>query len=58
MSSRGYVLLEAADPVVVDSFVSKFLDWNEVKVVPVIDIADGVTAWTESLAWVRDALCP
>ena len=56
MSSGGYVLLEAADPVVVDSFVSKFVYWNEIKVVPVIDIADGVAAGTESLAWVRNAL--
>ena len=49
-------MLEAADPVVVDSFVSKFVYWNEIKVVPVIDIADGVAAGTESLAWVRNAL--
>ena len=31
-------MLEAADPVVVDSFVSKFVYWNEIKVVPVIDL--------------------
>jgi hypothetical protein len=56
MSSGGYILLEATDPVALDSFLSKFVYWNEIKVVPVIDIADGVATATESLAWVRNAL--
>ena len=56
MSAGGYIFLEADDPSVVNSFVTKFVYWNEIKVVPVIDIADGVTAGTESLAWVRKAL--
>jgi hypothetical protein len=49
-------LVEAADPGVVSSFVSKFVFWNEVRVVPVVDVADAVTAASVSLTWVRNAL--
>jgi hypothetical protein len=52
----GYVLVEADDPGVVYSFVSKFFYWNDINVVPVIDVADGVTIGTASLAWARSAL--
>ncbi len=52
----GYVLVEAADPGVVGSFVAKFTAWNDVEVVPVIDIAEVVGYVTESLAWDRAAL--
>jgi hypothetical protein len=56
MNNGGYVLVEAADPGVVYSFVSKFVYWNEVKVVPVFEVADGVAIGTESLAWARAAV--
>jgi Protein of unknown function (DUF3303) len=49
----GYVLVQADDPRVVYSFVSKFVYWNDVNVVPVVDVGDGVTISTESLAWAR-----
>ena len=39
----GYVLVEANDPKVVFSFVSKFNSWNDTEVVPVIDVADAVS---------------
>jgi len=51
----GYVLVEAAEPGIVQSFVSKFIYWNDVKVVPVIDIAETVGTAAESLAWARAA---
>jgi Protein of unknown function (DUF3303) len=51
----GYVLVETAEPGVVQSFVSKFTYWNDIEVVPVVDIAEAVTTATESLAWARAA---
>ena len=51
----GYVLVEANDPKVVVSFVSKYNFWNDVKVVPVLDIADVVPLNAASIAWARSA---
>jgi Protein of unknown function (DUF3303) len=56
LNNGGYVLVEAADPGVVSSFVSKFTAWNDVEVVPVIDIAEVVGHGAEALAWDRAAL--
>ena len=56
MNNGGYVLVEADDPTIVYSFVSKFVYWNDVTVVPVIDVADGVAGGTASLAWARAAV--
>jgi len=49
----GYVLVEANDPKVVSSFVSKFNYWNDIDVVPVIDVAEAVSIGQSSLAWAR-----
>lgn len=54
MDDGGYVLVEADDGTVVASFVSKFWFWNDVRVVPVFDVADVVTVGSESLAWARE----
>jgi Protein of unknown function (DUF3303) len=51
----GYVLAEADDPKVITSFVSKFNYWNDVNVVPVIDVGAAVPIATASLAWARSA---
>ena len=51
----GYVLVEANDPKVVASFVSKFNYWNDVDVVPVIDIGEAVQIGQSSLAWARNS---
>lgn len=51
----GYVLVEATDPKVVVSFVSKYNFWNDVKVVPVLDIGDVVPITAASLAWAQGA---
>jgi Protein of unknown function (DUF3303) len=56
LDNGGYVLVEAADANVVYSFVSKFVYWNDVKVVPVVDVADGVAIGNDSLAWARAAV--
>jgi len=56
LNNGGYVLVEADDPHVVYSFVSKFIYWNDINVVPVVDAADGVATGTESLAWTRAAV--
>ena len=55
MNNGGYVFVEAEDPTVVSSFVSKYFYWNDINVVPVIDVADNVTIGTASLAWARKA---
>jgi Protein of unknown function (DUF3303) len=54
--NNGYVLVEADDPTVVYSFVSKFVYCNDVNVAPVVDVADGVANGTASLAWARSAV--
>jgi hypothetical protein len=41
---------------VVYAFVSKFIYWNNVNVVPVVDVADAVATGAESLAWARNAV--
>lgn len=56
LNNGGYALVEADDPKVVYSFVSKFFYWNDVEVVPVIDVADIVPVGTESMEWTRAAL--
>ena len=55
MNNGGYVFVESDDPSVVYSFVSKFFYWNDVEVVPVVDVAEAVTTGTASLAWARAA---
>jgi hypothetical protein len=55
LANGGYVLVEAAEPGVVQSFVSKFIYWNDVEVVPVVDVTEAVTTASESLAWARAA---
>ncbi len=53
--SGGYVFVEADDPKIVQSFVSKFAFWNDITVVPVTEIGDSVAIAHASLAWVRAA---
>ena len=56
LNNGGYVLVEADDPKVVTSFVSKYFYWNDIEVVPVIDVAENVAIGTASLAWARNAV--
>jgi len=51
----GYVLVEANDPKAVYSFVSKFNFWNDIDVVPVIDIGEAVTLTQSSVEWARSS---
>ncbi len=53
--NAGYAFVEAADPKVILSFVSKYTFWNDVNVVPVVDVGEAVTVNTTSLAWARNA---
>src|SRR5437660_50293 len=46
----GYVLVEADDPKVVSSFASKYIYWNDVNVVPVVDVEEIVPINADSLA--------
>ena len=56
LNNGGYVLVEADDPKIVHSFVSKFYAWNDVNIVPVVDVADSVATAAASLAWTRKTL--
>jgi len=51
----GYVLVEAGDPKVIVSFVSKYTFWNDANVVPVVDVGEAVPINAGSLAWARSA---
>lgn len=51
----GYVLVEASDPKVIVAFVSKYNFWNDVNVVPVVDVGESVPIAAASLAWARSA---
>jgi Protein of unknown function (DUF3303) len=51
----GYVFVETGDPKVIVSFVSKYNFWNEVNVVPVIEVSDAVPVTAASLAWAQSA---
>jgi hypothetical protein len=53
--NSGYVLVEADDPQVVASFIAKFTYWNDVNVVPVVDVQDAVATGNEAIAWARSA---
>jgi hypothetical protein len=55
MNNGGYILVEAADAGIVLSFVSKFFYWNDVEVVPVVDVTEAVATGSDSLAWARAA---
>jgi hypothetical protein len=50
----GYVLVEA-EPNVIVSFVSKYIFWNDVNIVPVVDVGEVVPISAASLAWARSA---
>jgi Domain of unknown function (DUF3303) len=56
LATGGYVLVEADDPKVVQAFVGKFVYWNEITVVPVTEVADGVASGNAAIAWARGAL--
>jgi uncharacterized protein DUF3303 len=55
MGDGGYVLVEAEDPKVIVSFVSKFSYWNDEEVVPVIGVSEVTEVAGGSLAWARAA---
>jgi hypothetical protein len=42
LATAANVLVEAGDPEVVASFVTKFNPWNDVHVVPVVDLGEAV----------------
>jgi hypothetical protein len=51
----GYVLVEANDPKIITSFVAKYNVWNDINVVPVLDISESVPINASSLAWAQSA---
>ncbi len=51
----GYVLVEADDPKVILSFITKYNYWNDVNVVPVVEVGEAASMGATSLAWARSA---
>ena len=51
----GYVLVEANDPKVITTFVSKYNFWIDIIVVPVVDIGESVPINASSLDWAQRA---
>jgi hypothetical protein len=49
------ILVESSDPKVIVSFVSKYNFWNDVKVVPVIEVGEAVPVTATSLSWAQSA---
>jgi Protein of unknown function (DUF3303) len=54
-ASGGYVFVEADDAKVVQAFVSKFVFWNEVTVVPVLDVGESVANAHAAITWAAQA---
>ena len=55
LANGGYVLVEADDPNAVGLFVGKFMYWNDVNIVPVVDVTDAVGTGHAAIAWTKDA---
>ena len=54
--NKGYVLCETDDAKLVTAFVTKFSAWNDVSVVPVLDIQESIGIILESNEWTESAL--
>lgn len=51
----GYILLETNDPKAITAFAAKYNFWNDVNVVPVVDIGESVPINASSLEWAKRA---
>jgi hypothetical protein len=51
----GFVLTEAPDIKIVQSFVSKFVYWMDVEVSPVLDVGESVGIAQQGLVWAEAA---
>jgi len=51
----GYILVETSDPKAITAFASKYNFWNDVNIVPVVDIGESVPINASSLEWAKRA---
>jgi len=51
----GFILVETDDPKAVTAFATKYNYWNDVKITPVIDVAELVPISAGSIAWAQKA---
>ena len=51
----GYILVETNDPKAITNFAAKYNFWNDVNVVPVLDIVESVPINATSLQWAKQA---
>jgi hypothetical protein len=51
----GFVLVETSDPKAITTFAAKYNFWNDVKVTPVVDIAESVPINASALEWAKRA---
>ena len=51
----GFILVETNDPKAITAFSAKYNYWNDVKITPVIDVAEVVPISASALDWARKA---
>jgi hypothetical protein len=49
--SGGYVIVETSDPKALTTFIQKFVAWNDIKVIPVIEVAESAEIARQTAAW-------
>jgi hypothetical protein len=54
-AQAGYILVEFEDPKVMASFQLQFMPWNDVKIIPVLDVEDAVPLYDPAFRWSRTA---
>src|SRR5271165_3621201 len=54
-NNGGYVLLDADDPKLIAALVSKFNYWNDVEIIPVLDVSEIVPIGQASIVWARSS---
>jgi hypothetical protein len=52
-AQAGYILVECDDPKLMASFQLQFMPWNDVKIVPVLDVQDAVPLYDPAFSWSR-----
>jgi hypothetical protein len=54
-AQAGYILVEFDDPAVMTLFAAQFMPWNDVRIVPVMDVEQVVPLYNQAFGWTRGA---
>jgi hypothetical protein len=49
--SGGYVVVETNDPKALTTFTHKFVPWNDIKVIPVVEVGESAEIAGQTAAW-------